>query len=300
MTRLETQPVSTSRTMDFAVTGAQKCATSWLYYCLRDHPGICVPDKKLEAGYIGGAMFAEQVTDWFFGRVSYAGEVQSVFRFLGVDDRFRPPSLAAAPKRNAYNPRLLALEHRFAGNRAVAKLLDYANQAILTLRPKARGDVVPPKLRQYFDTLLAPTIDETLAALARLPAGQRPAPDRLREVWGRDHDRRTRTPRRHPRRAARRHLDSRTAPAGPPRIRPPARAAADLALRQRPQARSARRRRCPPRGRALYPREVRTRRDRCAGPSPAREDPEQRVARPFCREGPARRTVHPHYAQWHR
>ncbi|MEM6382816.1 MAG: hypothetical protein AAF739_09095 [Pseudomonadota bacterium] len=56
------------RSFDYMLIGAQKCATSWLYYCFRDHPEICVPTKKLEKGYIGGNMFEEMGEDWFFDR----------------------------------------------------------------------------------------------------------------------------------------------------------------------------------------------------------------------------------------
>lgn len=58
----------TPQKLDYFVIGAQKCATSWLYYCLRDHSEICVPNKKLEAGYVGGKMFAEKGEAWFFDR----------------------------------------------------------------------------------------------------------------------------------------------------------------------------------------------------------------------------------------
>lgn len=52
----------------FFVLGAQKCATSWLYYCLRDHPGAVLPSGKIEDGYVGGAIFLERGPDWFFAR----------------------------------------------------------------------------------------------------------------------------------------------------------------------------------------------------------------------------------------
>lgn len=52
--------------LDFVVIGAQKCATSWLYYCLREHPQVIVPKKKLEVSYIGGKMFKEKGYEWFF------------------------------------------------------------------------------------------------------------------------------------------------------------------------------------------------------------------------------------------
>ncbi len=32
--------------IDFLCVGAPKCGTSWLYFCLREHPEICIPSKK--------------------------------------------------------------------------------------------------------------------------------------------------------------------------------------------------------------------------------------------------------------
>ncbi|MEZ6096158.1 MAG: sulfotransferase domain-containing protein [Pirellulaceae bacterium] len=57
-----------NQSLDFAVIGAQKCATSWMYYCLKDHPQICVPTKKREVAYLGGALAKENGVDWFFDR----------------------------------------------------------------------------------------------------------------------------------------------------------------------------------------------------------------------------------------
>lgn len=54
--------------LDFFVIGAQKCATSWMFYCLNDHPGLRIPEKKIEIGYIGGEMFQREGEDWFFNR----------------------------------------------------------------------------------------------------------------------------------------------------------------------------------------------------------------------------------------
>lgn len=55
--------------MDFLVIGAQKCATSWIYYCLRDHPDLRLPQKKLEVEYLGGPLYEERGADWYFGLV---------------------------------------------------------------------------------------------------------------------------------------------------------------------------------------------------------------------------------------
>ena len=51
--------------LDFAVIGVQKCATSWLYYCLREHPDISVPRDKDEAAYLGGEIFRRNGSDWY-------------------------------------------------------------------------------------------------------------------------------------------------------------------------------------------------------------------------------------------
>lgn len=56
--------------MDFLVLGAQKSATSWLYYCLREHPALCLPAVKREVEYIGGALYEERGPDWYFDLVA--------------------------------------------------------------------------------------------------------------------------------------------------------------------------------------------------------------------------------------
>jgi len=60
--------------LDFIVIGAQKCATSWMYYCLSEHPELSLPLKKQEAGYIGGEMYQNRGREeWFFKRFISAG-----------------------------------------------------------------------------------------------------------------------------------------------------------------------------------------------------------------------------------
>lgn len=58
------------------VIGAQKCATSWLYLCLRDHPQLLLPDKKDEANYYGGARHRERGPGWFDGLYPPSGHAQ--------------------------------------------------------------------------------------------------------------------------------------------------------------------------------------------------------------------------------
>lgn len=47
---------------DFLVLGAQRCATSWLYFCLKDHPEIFMPYIK-EVGYFSSQH--DKGVDWY-------------------------------------------------------------------------------------------------------------------------------------------------------------------------------------------------------------------------------------------
>jgi hypothetical protein len=60
--------------LDFLVIGAQKCATSWLYYCLKEHPEILLPEDKVEHAYFGSEMFRENGIEWYNGRFNDAKE----------------------------------------------------------------------------------------------------------------------------------------------------------------------------------------------------------------------------------
>ena len=46
--------------LNFLVIGAQKCATTWLFECLNEHPDICLPKHKREVEYMGGPLYKEQ------------------------------------------------------------------------------------------------------------------------------------------------------------------------------------------------------------------------------------------------
>lgn len=293
-----------TRELQFALIGAQKCATSWLYYCLRDHPEICVPETKLEAGYIGGSLFNSKGEDWFFERFKPSAgqrfgdvsveylfdtstveelhqycapdaqlilslrspidrmvsgyfwlirrgklenlpveqglepilfepqgfphridgpleeivrrscygpqistfakrfgsnsmfvllyediarndleQIQKLYRFLDVDGNFVPPSLSAKPKRNAHSSLLLKIENRFPRNKLIAKLVNYSNQAIVKASGGPKSDILPRQMRQKLEDLFAPTIDETLREISKLPEGQRPSTDHIKRSW---------------------------------------------------------------------------------------------------------------------
>ena len=51
--------------LDFLVIGAQKCATSWFYLCLRDHPELHLPVEKKEVEYLGGPLHRKHGDAWY-------------------------------------------------------------------------------------------------------------------------------------------------------------------------------------------------------------------------------------------
>lgn len=63
---------------DFLVIGAQKCATSWLYYCLHEHPGLHLPERKREVEYIGGKLYQEKGIEWYYSLFEGAQAEQRV------------------------------------------------------------------------------------------------------------------------------------------------------------------------------------------------------------------------------
>ena len=79
------------RSVQFLIIGAQKSATSWLYYCLRDHPEIHLPGRKREDIYLGGDLHQEHGTDWYFRHVGEPNDGQRVGD-VSVDYLFDPRS----------------------------------------------------------------------------------------------------------------------------------------------------------------------------------------------------------------
>jgi len=51
--------------MDFIIAGAQKSATSWIYYNLRDHHSLSLPQEKKEKVYLGGDPHEEYDDIWY-------------------------------------------------------------------------------------------------------------------------------------------------------------------------------------------------------------------------------------------
>ncbi|NJB71506.1 hypothetical protein GGR42_001968 [Saonia flava] len=64
--------------LDFLLIGAQKCATTWIYHCLNEHPELYVGGGKNETYYFGGKTFDQKGLDWFEGLFSDASTYQKL------------------------------------------------------------------------------------------------------------------------------------------------------------------------------------------------------------------------------
>lgn len=89
--------MQTARKLDFLVIGAQKCATSWIYYCLKEHPEILLPEDKYELAYLGGEMYNKNGEDWYWGRfkenISYKfrGDISVDYMYdISTPENLRP------------------------------------------------------------------------------------------------------------------------------------------------------------------------------------------------------------------
>ncbi len=91
---------------DFLVLGAQKCATSWLYYCLREHPELHLPEHKREYEYIGGDLYAERGPDWYFSLL--AGKKDSQRAGAVSVDYLTDPRSAPEVRKQVPNVKLIA------------------------------------------------------------------------------------------------------------------------------------------------------------------------------------------------
>lgn len=52
--------------LDFLIIGAQKCATTWLHRCCKDHPQLHVPSHKREVEFLGGDLYQKNGAQWYF------------------------------------------------------------------------------------------------------------------------------------------------------------------------------------------------------------------------------------------
>lgn len=67
-----------SSRLDFLIIGTQKSATSWLYYCLREHAQLKLPDRKWEIEYLGGDLYEKNGVEWYYSLFAGARDTQKV------------------------------------------------------------------------------------------------------------------------------------------------------------------------------------------------------------------------------
>lgn len=97
------------KNIDFFLIGAQKCATSWMYLCLKEHPEISVPKEK-EDGFIGGELFNKNGEEWFFSRFT-EDENHKISGDISVEYMYNEHT-ASMIKKYAENPKfLVSLRH---------------------------------------------------------------------------------------------------------------------------------------------------------------------------------------------
>lgn len=91
----------------FFVIGAQKCATSWLYYCLREHHEIHLPSVKKEKIYLGGKLYRRHGITWYREHVGVPDNGQAIGD-VSVDYLFDPRSPSVV-KEYAPDAKIIAL-----------------------------------------------------------------------------------------------------------------------------------------------------------------------------------------------
>ena len=101
--------------LGFFIIGAQKCATSWLFYCLSEHAEIALPRRKREVYYLGGAEHCQRGDAWFISR--YRSTRRRVRGDVSVE-------YLEDPKSAAY------LHRRFPSAKIVVSLRDPVDRAI--------------------------------------------------------------------------------------------------------------------------------------------------------------------------
>lgn len=133
-----------THTADFLVIGAQKCATSWLYYCLREHPELHLPASKREVHYLGGDLHRQRGTEWYFSLLAGAGPGQKTGD-VSVEYLFDPRAPEAVA-RHLPRARLVAIL-REPAERAVSACRWHMRKGHLPLT--SAGEAVEAVVREF-------------------------------------------------------------------------------------------------------------------------------------------------------
>ncbi|MBN1998444.1 sulfotransferase domain-containing protein [candidate division KSB1 bacterium] len=125
----------------FFVIGAQKCATTWLYECLKEHPQLYLPQHKRERNYLGGTVYRQKGEKWYYSLFDNAAPDQKICD-VSVEyliDPDCPPIL----KKEIKQPKFI-LCLRNPVDRALSALFWY----------QRRGNIPRQSPDEYFDNIL--------------------------------------------------------------------------------------------------------------------------------------------------
>lgn len=114
--------------LDFAVIGSQKCATTWIYDCLKDHPQLNLRSTKDEAAYYGGLAYHERGgEEWYFSQFNNdEGKLKGCVSVDYIEDKASPEILYKL------NPSIkLIASFRNPSDRAISAYQWYVRKALI-------------------------------------------------------------------------------------------------------------------------------------------------------------------------
>lgn len=123
--------------LDFVVIGSQKCATTWIYDCLKDHPQLNLRDSKNEDAYYGGPLYQERGGDeWYFSQFKNgdSNKLKGCVSVEYIEDKSIPEVLYKL------NPAIkLIASFRNPSDRAVSAYQWYVRKAFIPNLPLEEG-----------------------------------------------------------------------------------------------------------------------------------------------------------------
>ncbi len=136
--------------LDFAIIGAQKCATTWLYDCLEHHPMINMRDSKNEDPYYGGPLYKQKGGDeWYFSQFKNKkpGQKRGCVSVDYIED------MASAQNLLEHNPDIkIILCLRNPAERAVSAYQWYVRKSFIPNLPLNEG--IKQVIAHYNETVI--------------------------------------------------------------------------------------------------------------------------------------------------
>lgn len=128
----DSKPIPPERTTgkrpDALVIGAQKCATTWLYHCLEEHPDLYLPERKLEVEYLTSPRYAHTGLEPYWALFQGARPEQ---RIVDVSVEYLNDPRAPAAVAEQLPEALLFVSIRDPVDRAVSAFNWYVRKAML-------------------------------------------------------------------------------------------------------------------------------------------------------------------------